>query len=50
LLVALLPPSLYFSAIIIFVALLIGNLTYALYKKVGGLSGLSRQAVFTAGK
>ncbi len=31
-----LPPSLYISALIIFAALLIGNLTYALFKKFGG--------------
>lgn len=41
-LVALSPHSLYFGAMIIFVALLLGNITYAIYRKVGGTEGISK--------
>lgn len=41
-LVMLLPASLYIGALIIFVTLLLGNLTYALYRKVGGIEGMSK--------
>lgn len=50
LLVLLLPPSLYLGALVIFIALLVGNLTYAIYKKTGGLGILSRPATSAAAK
>lgn len=37
-----LPHSLYLSYLTIFAALLIGNMTYALYRKLDGLNGLTR--------
>ena len=36
-----LPPSLYLGAILAFIALLLGNLTYAVYRKAGGVGGIS---------
>jgi Na+-translocating ferredoxin:NAD+ oxidoreductase RnfD subunit len=40
-LILVLLPKLYISEFVIFISLLIGNLTYALYKKLGGMKGLS---------
>jgi glycine betaine catabolism B len=40
-LITLLPHSLYFGLLIIFASLLLGNLTYALYRKLGGITGIS---------
>lgn len=40
-LVILLPPKLYISQMVVFAALLLGNLTYAVSKKLGGMKGIS---------
>lgn len=41
-LVLVMPPRLYLAGLVIFMALLLGNLTYAVYRKLGGMQGISR--------
>ena len=41
-LVVVLPPSIYVAELIIFASLLLGNLTYALSRRIGGMEGLSK--------
>ncbi len=41
LMVILLPPSLYLGVLVIFIALLVGNLTYAIFRRIGGMNGIS---------